>query len=164
MTQSPAKPTVTVWTDGSVYPTNPGPDGGWAAILFGEDGNRIRALSGHFAAATNQRAEAFAVLHGLQALKKPCNVLVRTDSEYVIRCLDALKHKRNLKANTDIWRLFPEVLDKHVVTCEHVPGHAGIVENEWANKLAYEAAISRQGIDQYFDEMPARVHRVKHHA
>ncbi len=163
MTLSPtSKPCVSLWTDGSTYPTNPGPDGGWAAILFGDDGKHIRALSGHFAAATNQRAEAYAVLYGLQALKMPCTVVVMTDSEYVIRCLDALKHKRTLKANMDIWSKFSAVLGKHDVSCKHVPGHTGVVENEWANKLAYEAAIARQGIDQYFDRLPDRVHRTRH--
>ena len=70
---------VEVWTDGGCKP-NPGP-GGWAAIL--RFGGHERELSGAERATTNNRMELTAAAAALEALKRPCKVVVHTDSEYV---------------------------------------------------------------------------------
>ena len=74
-----AAKTVEVWTDGGCKP-NPGP-GGWAAIL--RFGAAERELSGADPATTNNRMELTAAISALEALKRPCRVVLHTDSEYV---------------------------------------------------------------------------------
>src|SRR5919112_2452224 len=70
---------VEIWTDGGCKP-NPGP-GGWAAIL--RYGEVERELSGGDPATTNNRMELWAAISALEALKRPCNVRLWTDSNYV---------------------------------------------------------------------------------
>ncbi|MDB5371262.1 MAG: ribonuclease, partial [Roseomonas sp.] len=70
---------VEIWTDGGCKP-NPGP-GGWAAIL--RYGGVERELCGHDPATTNNRMELTAAAEALEALKRPCTVVIHTDSEYV---------------------------------------------------------------------------------
>ncbi len=71
--------TVEIWTDGGCKP-NPGP-GGWAAIL--RFGAHERVLSGAEAATTNNRMELTAAAAALEALSRPCQVALYTDSEYL---------------------------------------------------------------------------------
>ena len=166
MTPSPAaRPKIAMWTDGSARGSNPSPHGGWAAILIDDGGKRIRALSGHYQKATNQRSEAYAALHGLRALKRSCDVDIYTDSMYVIRCIELVQRgmrRKNGKlpnANRDIWGQFPEVLARHTVRLHHVPGHSGVEQNDWADKLAYEAANLGVETDQYYDSLPSKRRR-----
>ena len=70
---------VEIWTDGGCKP-NPGP-GGWAAILMFRD--VVKELSGAEAATTNNRMELTAAAMALEALKRPCHVVVHTDSQYL---------------------------------------------------------------------------------
>ncbi len=79
----PLKAEVVIYTDGGAEP-NPG-QGGWGAILLFEvEGKRHeRELSGNAHQTTNNRMEITAMLEGLKALKRPCNVLVYTDSQYL---------------------------------------------------------------------------------
>ena len=75
----PASEVVEIWTDGGCKP-NPGP-GGWAAILRFRGVER--ELSGAEPATTNNRMELTAAAMALEALKRPCRVVLHTDSEYV---------------------------------------------------------------------------------
>ena len=75
----PASEVVEVWTDGGCKP-NPGP-GGWAAILRFRGVER--ELSGADPATTNNRMELTAAAMALEALKRPCRVVLHTDSQYV---------------------------------------------------------------------------------
>ena len=70
---------VEIWTDGGCRP-NPGP-GGWAAILTFR--NVVKELSGAEAATTNNRMELTAAAEALESLKRPCHVVIHTDSQYV---------------------------------------------------------------------------------
>ena len=70
---------VTIYTDGACQ-GNPGP-GGWGAIL--QAGDRRRELSGYDPATTNNRMELLAAINALQALTRPCEVDLHTDSQYV---------------------------------------------------------------------------------
>ena len=70
---------VVIYTDGACC-GNPGP-GGWGAVLmFGE---REREIWGGEAATTNNRMELTAAIEALEALKRPCQVELHTDSQYV---------------------------------------------------------------------------------
>ena len=149
--QSPSKPVVEIWTDGSTWPSNPG-NGGWAAILVAHE--RIRTLCGFEFRATNNNMEARGVLEGLRALTRPCEVHIYTDSMYVINGLKKLKWKKTLKTNVEIWEEMLPIFQKHQVSWEHVAGHNGVAFNEWANILAGESARDRKNEDKYEPCLP----------
>ena len=135
-------PTVELYTDGACS-GNPGP-GGWGAILrFGEV---EKELSGGERDTTNNRMELMAVIQGLEALKKPTQVAVYTDSKYVADGATQWLHgwkKRGWKnagkepvKNSTLWKRLDELLKQHQVTFNWVKGHAGHPENERCDALA----------------------------
>jgi ribonuclease HI len=140
---------VEVWTDGGCKP-NPGP-GGWAAIL--RYGKHERVLSGAEAASTNNRMELTAAISALEALTRPCQVLVHTDSEYVRNGITRWHQgwvRRNWRnaagdrvANMDLWQRLLEAEKRHKVEWRWVRGHAGDAMNERADALATAA---REGL------------------
>ena len=136
---------VEIWTDGGCKP-NPGP-GGWAAILrFGES---EREMSGHDAATTNNRMELTAAAAALEALKRPCRVVVHTDSEYVRNGITrwhtgwVRRNWRNAAgdpvANMDLWRRVLDAVKGHTIEWRWVRGHSGDPMNERADRLATAA-------------------------
>ena len=138
-------PWVEVWTDGGCKP-NPGP-GGWAAILrFGE---AEKELSGGESATTNNRMELTAAAEALEALTKPCDVVLHTDSQYVQNGITrwhtgwVRKNWRNAAgdpvANMDLWRRLLAAAAQHTVDWKWVRGHSGDVMNERADVLATQA-------------------------
>ncbi len=136
---------VEVWTDGGCKP-NPGP-GGWAAIL--RMGQHERELSGADPATTNNRMELTAAASALEALTRPCRVVLHTDSEYVRNGVTrwhtgwVRRNWRNASgdpvANMDLWRRVLDAAKAHEVDWRWVRGHAGDVMNERADRLATEA-------------------------
>ncbi len=140
--------TVYIYTDGACS-GNPGP-GGWGAVLMtNENGENQKELSGGDKHTTNNRMEMTAVIEGLKALKRPCNVIVTTDSKYVCDAIDkgwARKWKANnyIKSdkkpalNSDLWDQMLSLLDTHKVQFKWVKGHAGHKYNELCDKLAVD--------------------------
>jgi ribonuclease HI len=134
---------VDIYTDGACS-GNPGP-GGWAAIL--SYGGVQKEISGGMHHTTNNRMELFAVISGLGALKEPCNVLVHSDSTYVVdafvkKWIDNWQ-KRGWKTadnkpveNQDLWKLLLLTMKKHSVSYVKVPGHADHPENNRCDALA----------------------------
>ena len=111
---------------------NPGP-GGWAAILL--HGEAEKVITGGAAMTTNNRMELTAVIAGLRALKRPCEVVVVTDSEYVRLVLtDGV-----MRANGDLVAEARRLAAGHVIEVQRVAGHAGHALNERADRLAVEA-------------------------
>ncbi len=139
--------TVEVWTDGGCRP-NPGP-GGWAAIL--RSGAAERELSGAEAATTNNRMELTAAIEALEALKRPCRVLLHTDSEYLRNGISRWIHgwvrnnwrnaARDPVANMELWQRLLAAAKPHQVEWKWVRGHAGDAMNERADRLATEARM-----------------------
>jgi len=137
--------TVEIWTDGGCKP-NPGP-GGWAAIL--RLGAVERELSGAEAATTNNRMELTAAAMALEALKRPCRVVLHTDSEYLRNGITrwhtgwVRKGWRNAAgdpvANMDLWRRILDAAKGHEIDWKWVRGHAGDAMNERADQLATAA-------------------------
>ena len=138
---------VEIFTDGACS-GNPGP-GGWGAIL--RFGDREKELFGGEPNTTNNRMELMAAISGLEALKRPCQVQLYTDSTYVQKGITEwlrgwkargwkTADKKPVK-NDDLWRRLDEVASRHQVSWLWVKGHAGHVENERADTLA------RQGVD-----------------
>lgn len=143
-------PFVHLFTDGACS-GNPGP-GGWAFILRHCATGKEMERSGGEAMTTNNRMELAAVIEGLSALKKPCNVEIFTDSVYVGKGLsewmpkwksNGWRRKEGDKwkpvANEDLWRRLDELIATHEITYTRVAGHSGHPENERCDVLAVAA-------------------------
>jgi ribonuclease HI len=139
-----------VWTDGACS-GNPGP-GGWAAIVVPPGGGDPLELSGGEPATTNNRMELTAVIEALAALKQPCEIVLHTDSQYVmkgitewIRGWKAKGWKTAAKEpvkNADLWRTLDALCAQHQIRWVWVKGHSGHDGNERADKLANKGVES----------------------
>jgi ribonuclease HI len=134
---------VFLYTDGACQ-GNPGP-GGWASILVWNEKEKI--LTGFEQDTTNNRMELIAVISGLQALKKPCQVKIVTDSQYVKNAftegwLQSWQKKgwKNAQGqpvkNQDLWLTLCALTKTHHIQWEWVRGHSGHIWNERCDKLA----------------------------
>ena len=135
-------------TDGACK-GNPGP-GGWGAVI--RAGDKEKELSGGEKLTTNNRMELTAAIKGLEALKRPCRVVLSTDSRYVMDGLTKwlagwqrngwkTAAKQPVK-NADLWQELVAAAAPHRIRWEWVKGHVGHPENERADKLASDAAIA----------------------
>jgi ribonuclease HI len=138
-------PHVTIHTDGGAAP-NPGP-GGWAAILAFKD--HQKELKGGEPHTTNNRMELMAAISALEALKRPCQVDLYTDSQYlrdgITKWINQWKQNgwrtaaKTPVANSDLWQRLDAALKPHQVKWHWVRGHAGHAMNERADELVGEA-------------------------
>ena len=133
---------VDIWTDGACK-GNPG-WGGWGALL--RQGAHEKALYGGEPDTTNNRMELMAVIQALKALKRPCKVIIHTDSQYVQKGMTEwianwkrrdwrTADKKPVK-NADLWRMLDEQVALHDLSWKWVRGHAGDPGNERADELA----------------------------
>jgi ribonuclease HI len=131
-------PKVTITTDGAAR-GNPGP-GGWAALL--QFGARERLLTGEGPEhTTNNAMEIYAAAAALEALKRPCRVTLRADSQYVIDGLKRLLAGGGLPAkNRDLWGRLLGAAGQHQIAFEWVRGHSGDPRNERVDRAANTAA------------------------
>ena len=136
---------VQVYTDGACR-GNPGP-GGWGALLRYNDTEK--ELYGAERATTNNRMELMAAIQALESLKRPCEVSLTTDSQYVRKgiteWIDNWKRrgwrtadKKPVK-NQDLWLRLEQATHKHKIHWKWIKGHSGHVENERADALANKA-------------------------
>lgn len=144
---------VYAYTDGACS-GNPGP-GGWGAILRYKQ--NIKELSGYEAETTNNRMELRAAIAALQALTKPCHVVLVTDSRYVQQGISEwlngwiLRNWRTANnspvKNKELWLALVKERDRHLsIDWQWVKGHAGHPENERADELARLAITNKKGI------------------
>lgn len=139
---------IQIYTDGACK-GNPGP-GGWGALL--EYKGRQLELFGGEGHTTNNRMELRAVIEGLSALKRRSNVLLVTDSKYVMQGMQqwlAGWKKRGWKTagkqpvkNQDLWQQLDALVQQHDVQWQWVAGHTGHRGNERADELA------NKGVDE----------------
>lgn len=133
---------VVVYTDGACS-GNPGP-GGWGSVLM-YNGHR-RELSGGERETTNNRMEMMAVIQALETLKRSCDVVIHTDSTYVMKGMTEwlagwksrgwkTASKQPVK-NVDLWEQLDNAVARHQVEWRWVKGHSGVPENERADELA----------------------------
>jgi ribonuclease HI len=137
---------VEISTDGACL-GNPGP-GGWAALLRLDA--HERELSGGEAHTTNNRMELMAAIAALEALTRPCTVLLRTDSQYVRQgILEWLPNwvRRGWRTsggepvkNQDLWQRLLAATQRHRIEWQWVRGHSGDPDNERVDVLARTAA------------------------
>lgn len=139
-----------MYTDGACK-GNPGP-GGWGVWL--RSGDHERELFGGELNTTNNRMELKAVIEGLSALKKPCNVALYLDSQYVRKGITEwitgwkakgwkTASKQPVK-NAELWKELDALVEDsgHTIEWRWVKGHSGDVGNERADMLA------NKGVDQ----------------
>ena len=136
---------VEIWTDGGCK-GNPGP-GGWGAIL--KYGDKVKELKGGEAHTTNNRMELMAAISALESLKRPCEIILHTDSQYVRQGVTGwiqnwkrngwrTADKKPVK-NEELWRRLDDARAPHTIDWRWVKGHAGNPMNERADELAGEA-------------------------
>ena len=136
---------VEIHTDGACS-GNPGP-GGWGAVL--RHGKSEKEISGAEALTTNNRMELTAAIEALEALKRPCQVDLYTDSQYLQRgiteWLSAWKARdwktadRKPVKNIDLWQRLEAAIERHEVRWHWVKGHADNELNNRADALARAA-------------------------
>ncbi|AWB49489.1 ribonuclease HI [Gemmobacter aquarius] len=140
-------PELFAYTDGACS-GNPGP-GGWGVLMLARDGGAVvkeRELSGGEMMTTNNRMELLAAISALEALARPSELTVVTDSAYVKNGVTEWIHgwKRNgwrtagrdPVKNADLWQRLDAAQARHKVVWRWIKGHAGHAENERADALA----------------------------
>ena len=138
---------IEIYTDGACK-GNPGP-GGWGAVLT--SGQHKKKIYGGEKDTTNNRMELLAAIRALEALKKPSEVNLHTDSQYLrkgmlewIRGWKKNGWKTSAKKpvkNVELWKALDEQVALHKVNWFWVKGHSGNAGNEMADQLA------NQGVD-----------------
>ncbi len=134
---------ITIYTDGGCI-HNPG-SGGYGVVIY--YAGKKKELAGGFRYTTNNRMELMACIAGLQALKFQSNVIIYTDSKYVVNGImtgwarrwrrnDWKRNAKEVALNADLWALLLDLCDNHQVDFKWVKGHAGIRDNERCDYLA----------------------------
>ena len=144
---------VTLYSDGAARGNPDGP-GGYGCVLHYIDGKgtlHVREFSAGYTKTTNNRMELMAVIVGMEALTKPCQVTVVSDSKYVTDAFNQhwvdswLKNnwknsaKKPVK-NKSLWLRLLKAMEPHKVEFQWIKGHAGHPENERCDELATTAA------------------------
>ncbi len=112
---------IEIFTDGACR-GNPGP-GGWGVLLRSDDSEK--ELYGSEKETTNNRMELMAAIMGLEALQRPCEVVMTTDSKYVMQgiteWIDEWKKRdwrtssKKAVKNVDLWQRLDEACKVHHV-------------------------------------------------
>jgi ribonuclease HI len=144
---------VKIYTDGSARGNPDGP-GGYGTILVYVDSKGVeheREYNAGFKKTTNNRMELMAAIIGLEALTKPCSVILYSDSQYLVKAFNEhwlegwikkgwKRGKNEPVKNIDLWKRLLKAKESHQVTFEWVRGHNGHPMNERCDVLATTAA------------------------
>lgn len=157
---------VKIYTDGSAKGNPEGP-GGYGTVLQYVDSRGVlheREYSGGYKKTTNNRMELMAAIIGLEALNRPCEVTLISDSKYLTDAFN--KHwvdswvaknwkrgKNDPVKNVDLWKRLLKAKEKHQVTFIWVKGHAGHPENERCDSLATSAADGKDLLDDVVEKL-----------
>lgn len=142
---------VEIYTDGACK-GNPG-IGGWGALLRYQGVEKT--IHGSEALTTNNRMELTAAIKALEALTRPCQIDLYTDSQYVQKGISSwivnwrknqwkTAQKKPVK-NADLWQQLDILIQKHQISWHWVKGHSGHPENERADALANQAILDLRG-------------------
>ena len=144
---------VTIYTDGSARGNPDGPGGYGVVLQYIDPKGQLHETerSAGYRKTTNNRMERMAAIVGLEALTKPCEVTLYSDSQYLVKAFEdhwidgwILKGWKNSQKkpvkNVDLWKRLLEAKSKHKVTFVWVKGHDGNPGNERCDQLATAAA------------------------
>ena len=148
---------IVIYSDGCCL-SNPGGAGGYGVVLMYKE--HRKELSCGYQSTTNNRMELLGVIAGLEALKKPCDVVVYSDSRYVVDSISKgwvfkwkangwIKSDKNKALNIDLWERFLESNKKHNIIMKWVKGHSTNKENNRCDALAGKAARSKKLLIDY---------------
>lgn len=148
---------VIISTDGACAKNHlPGlQQGGYAAVL--RFGNFWCEIAGYEPKATNNRMEMMACIAGIEQLKRPCRITVRTDSQNLINCIAQLENRANngwktktgaKVMNFDLHKKLYDlkVAGNHEIFYEYIKGHSGDPDNERCDELAKQAISKKEGL------------------
>ena len=151
---------VTIYTDGSARGNPDGPGGYGTILQFVDSKGQLheREYSAGYKKTTNNRMELMAAIVGLEALTKPCDVKLYSDSKYLTdafnqKWIDGWIRKGWKRSgnepvkNVDLWKRLLKAMEPHQVTFLWVKGHAGHPENERCDQLATSAADGTSLLD-----------------
>ena len=144
---------VKIYTDGAARGNQDGP-GGYGTILHYPDPNgklHVREYSQGYKKTTNNRMELMAAIVGLEALTRPCQVELYSDSQYLVNAFNQhwidswiqkgwKRGKNQPVKNRELWERLLKAKAPHQVTFHWVKGHDGHPENERCDQLATSAA------------------------
>ena len=145
---------IKLFSDGSCL-SNPNGPGGYGVIIqtMGKDNTIVsmEEFAGRFDSTTNNRMELMGVIVGLESLKEPCDIIITTDSSYVVNAFVkgwlANWEENNWKNSTgqpvknpDLWKRLSTLTKNHTVEFRWIKGHAGHKENERCDYLAFSMA------------------------
>lgn len=150
---------VTIYSDGSAR-GNPGPGGYGTIVRYIDTKGTVheREFSAGYKNTTNNRMELLGAITGIEALTKPCEVTLISDSKYVTDAFNQNWVKGWLKnnwknsqkqpvKNVDLWKRLLQAMEPHNVTFKWIKGHAGHAENERCDQLATSAADGSNLLD-----------------
>lgn len=142
------QPDVEIWTDGACK-GNPGV-GGWGVLLKRD--HHEKTLCGGEPDTTNNRMELTAVIEALNVLKRPCHIILHTDSQYVQKGITEWLPNWKLRGwrtaakkpvkNADLWQKLDDAAARHQIDWRWVRGHDGDPGNERADELANEGVLT----------------------
>ncbi len=148
---------IIMYTDGAARGNPDGP-GGYGTILEYTDKLGVlhtKELSQGYIRTTNNRMEMMAAIAGFEALLRPCEVSVYSDSQYLINAFNQhwidswikkgwKRGKNEPVKNVDLWKRLLKAIEPHKVTWNWIKGHNGYPQNERCDTLATSAADSGQ--------------------
>lgn len=144
---------VKIYTDGSARGNPDGPGGYGCVIHYTDSKGQLheRQFSQGYIRTTNNRMELMAAIVGLEALIRPCQVELYSDSKYLVDAFnqhwiegwirkDWKRGKNEPVKNVDLWKRLLKAKEPHQVTFIWVKGHNGHAMNELCDTLATRAA------------------------
>ena len=156
---------ITIYTDGAARGNPDGPGGYGTVLQFIDSKGQLheKELSAGYKKTTNNRMELMAVIVGLEALTKPCNVTLVSDSKYVTDAFNQhwvegwikkgwKRGKNEPVKNVDLWKRLLEAMKPHNVTFKWGKGHNGHPLNERCDFLATSAADGSELLDDNLDQ------------
>ena len=151
---------VKIFTDGSARGNPDGPGGHGAVLQYVDKTGMLheKELSQGYVKTTNNRMELMAAIAGLEALNRPCEVELYSDSKYLTDAFNQgwidswIENDWKRKAtgrvkNVDLWKRLLKAMDRHKIRFIWVKGHDGHPENERCDKMAVKAAMSANLIE-----------------
>ena len=144
---------VKIFSDGSARGNPDGPGGYGTVLQFIDSKGNLheKELSAGYVRTINNRMELLGAIAGLEALVRPCQVDLYSDSQYLVKAFNDhwidgwikkgwKRGKNEPVKNVDLWKRLLSAMEPHQVTFHWVKGHAGHPENERCDQLATSAA------------------------